>query len=307
MKEKMKLSTTTDTFFRLFGYEDGVKALAEIGFDALDMNLITCIYDEEFSDANLEKMCTKLLSAAKESGIYFNQAHAPFPSYRFMADKEKMDEYNSKVYPKLINSIKAAAMLGAEQIVVHPIDVPDKRIQKEFNIEFYNKLVPVCKEYNIKVALENMWGHSQVDNSKIVANVCSHGRDLAEYFDELDPKYFTVCLDIGHCGLVGESADNAIRALGPRLHALHVHDTDHVRDLHTLPYMGKVDWDAVTRALAEVDYDGDFTYEVGGVYLAPYKNDKVLMHKAFELMEVTGRKLISMIYDAANKNGNNCS
>ena len=56
MKEKMKLSTTTDTFFRLFGYEDGVKALAEIGFDALDMNLITCIYDEEFSDANLEKM-----------------------------------------------------------------------------------------------------------------------------------------------------------------------------------------------------------------------------------------------------------
>ncbi len=301
MKEKMKLSTTTDTFFRLFGYEEGIKELADIGFDALDMNLITCIYDEEFSDANLEKTCEKLLSVAKESGIYFNQAHAPFPSYRFMDDKEKMDEYNAKVYPKLINSIKAAGILGAEQIIVHPIDVPDKRIQKEFNLEFYNKLVPYCKEYNIKVALENMWGHSQVDNTRIVPNVCSYGRDLADYFDELDPKYFTVCLDIGHSGLVGEAADNAIRALGPRLHALHVHDTDHVKDLHTLPYMGKIDWDAVTAALAEVDYDGDFTYEVGGVYLIHYKNDKVLMRKAFELMEVTGRKLISMIYAAAEK------
>lgn len=299
MKSNMKLSTTTDRFFDLFGYEEGIRTLAEIGFDALDMNLITCIYNEEFSDANLEKTCSKLRGIAKENGICFNQAHAPFPSYKFMDDKAKMDEYNTKVYPKLINSIKAAAMLGAEQIVVHPTSVPDKSIQKEFNLEFYNKLVPVCKEYNIKVALENMWGHSQVAPERIIANVCSFGRDLADYFDALDPKYFTVCLDIGHCGLVGESADNAIRALGPRLHALHVHDTDHVRDLHTLPYMGKIDWDAVTRALAQVDYDGDFTYEVGGVYLAPYKNDKVLMRKAFELMEVTGRKLISMIYDAA--------
>lgn len=306
MKEKMKLSTTTDKFFELFGYEEGIRTLADIGFDALDMNLITCIYNEEFSDPNLEKTCAKLLSVAKECGICFNQAHAPFPTYRFLDDKAKMEEYNTKVYPKLINSIKAAGILGAQQIVVHPIDVPDKRIQKEFNLEFYNRLEPYCKEYSIKIALENMWGHSQVDHSKIIPNVCSYGRDLADYCNALDPRYFTICLDIGHCGLVGQSADNAIREIGSGLHALHVHDTDHVRDLHTLPYFGKIDWDAVTKALAEVDYDGDFTYEVGGTYLVHYTNDKVLMRKAFELMEVTGRKLISMIYDAAEKiNGNN--
>ncbi|MBR5308943.1 MAG: sugar phosphate isomerase/epimerase [Clostridia bacterium] len=298
MKKNMKLSTTTEPFFQLFGYEEGIRTLAEIGYDALDMNLITCIYNDEFSDSNLEATCAMLLKTAKECGIYFNQAHAPFPSYRFMADKEKMDEYNEKVYPKLINSIKAAGILGAEQIIVHPIDVPDKSIQKEFNLEFYNKLVPYCREYNIKVALENMWGHSQVDTNKIVPNVCSLGRDLGDYYDALDPKYFTVCLDVGHCGLVGESADNAIRALGSRLHALHVHDNDHVRDLHTIPYMGRMDWDAITKALADVDYDGDFTYEVCGAYTNPYKNDKILMRKAFELMEVTGRNLISKIYEA---------
>ena len=154
-------------------------------------------------------------------------------------------------------------------------------------------------EYGVKIALENMWGHSQVDSAKIVPNVCSYGRDLADYYDALDPKYFTVCLDIGHCGLVGQSADNAIRELGhSRLHALHVHDTDHVLDLHTLPFQGKINWETVCKALAEIDYDGDFTYEVGGTYLAHYKNDKILMRKAFELMEVTGRKLISMIEEA---------
>lgn len=297
MKTQMKLSTTTEAFFRLFGYSDGIKELAQIGFDALDMNLTTCIYDEDFSDENLESTCKMLLDTAKENGIYFNQAHAPYPSYRFFEDKEKMREQNEKIYHRLVNSIKAAGILGAEQIIVHPINVTDKRIQKEFNLEFYNSLIPYCKEYGVKVALENMWGHSQIDSSRIIANVCSFGCDLAEYYDELDPKYFTVCLDLGHCTLVGETPENAIRTLGSRLHALHVHDNDTVKDIHTLPYMGKTDWDAVTKALRDVNYNGDFTFEVGGAYLTHYKKDKVLMRKAFELMEVTGRKLISMIYE----------
>ena len=297
----MILSTTTDKFFCLFGYEQGIAKLAEIGFDALDMNLITCIFDDEFSEENYEKTCDMLLSEARKNGIYFNQAHAPFPSYRFLDDKAKMDEYNTKVYPHLVRSIKSAAILGAKQIVVHPIDVPDKSIQKEFNIDFYNRIGVVAKEYGIKIALENMWGHSQVDHARIIPNVCSYGRDLAEYYDALDPAIFTVCLDLGHCGLVGESADNAIYALGSRLHALHVHDNDHVRDLHTLPFQGKMDWSAICRALAKVNYDGDFTYEVGGAYLTHYKNDEALMESAFRLMEVTGRRLISMIREAKDE------
>lgn len=298
MKERMILSTTTEHCFALFGLEDGVKMLAEVGFDALDMNFCNMIDTEAFSEENYVATCEKLLRTAKECGIYFNQAHAPFPGYMFYPEQERRDAYIQKMHPKVIRSIRAAGLLGAEQIIVHPLACPDLDKQKEYNIAYYNSLLPYAKEAGIKIALENMWGVSQVNRQQIMANVCSFGRDLAEYYEALDPEWFTVCLDIGHCGLVGESADNAIRALGSRLHALHVHDTDHVRDLHTIPYMGKVDWDAVTAALAEVDYDGDFTYEVGGTFLAPYKEDKVLMRKAFELMEVTGRKLISMIYAA---------
>lgn len=298
MKERMVLSTTTEDCFPLFGMEDGVKMLAEVGFDALDMNFCSMIDAEEFSEENYAVTCEKLLRTAKECGVYFNQAHAPFPGYMFYPEQARRDAYVQKMHPKVVRSIRAAGLLGAEQIIVHPLACPDLDMQKQYNIEYYNSLLPYAKEAGIKIALENMWGVSQVNRQQIMANVCSFGRDLAEYCDALDPRYFTVCLDIGHCGLVGESADNAIRALGSRLHALHVHDNDHIHDFHTIPYMGKVDWNAVTAALAEVDYDGDFTYEVGGTFLAPYKNDKVLMRKAFELMEVTGRKLISMIYTA---------
>jgi sugar phosphate isomerase/epimerase len=45
------------------------------------------------------------------------------------------------------------------------------------------------------------------------------------------------------------------------LHALHVHDNDYIDDRHTLPGLGRMDWEEIMKALAEIDYDGDFTYE----------------------------------------------
>ena len=294
----MKLSTTIpDQFYATFGIEKSIEVLAEIGFDALDMNLIGTIFREEFSDDRLEATCLSLRRLAESCGVSFNQAHAPFPSFIFKSrGNETPGAYNARVKPKILSAIRAAGILGAGQIVVHPISVPDKREQKQFNLDYYNSLAPTAKEYGVKIALENMWGTSRTDPGKIVANVCSLSYDLADYFDALDPSVFTVCLDVGHSGLVGETAEDAIRVLGhDRLHALHVHDNDHLRDLHTIPYLGKLNWENVTKALADIRYDGDFTFEVCGTYCAPFEGKPDLLRKSFELVELVGRDLISRI------------
>lgn len=291
----MEISTSTSRLFETFGYKEGVKIAAEIGFDALDLNLIKPIYADEFSDENLEDTCKMLKEEAVKNGIYFNQAHAPFPSYILRDNKEKMDEYNNKVRPKLINAIKAAGLVGAKQIIVHPIDCTwvDGVEHKKFNIDFYNALIPYCKKYNIKIALENIWEYANIKGELtriIIPNVS--GKDLAEYYDALDPEYFAVCLDIGHCDLVGEKAEDVIVALGhDRLHALHVHDNDGKADLHTLPYLGTFDWDAIMGALKKIDYDGVLTFEVGGPLLDAYVDKPVLMKKAYELLAMTGKFL----------------
>ena len=57
-------------------------------------------------------------------------------------------------------------------------------------------------------------------------------------------------------------AANLLIAYGSkRLKALHVHDTDLLADLHTLPYWGKIDYSKVTIALKEIGYTGDITLE----------------------------------------------
>jgi sugar phosphate isomerase/epimerase len=140
-----------------------------------------------------------------------------------------------------------------------------------------------------------MWKHAEINGELtqvIVPNVCSFGKYLAEYYGALDSKYFAVCLDVGHCVLVGEKAEDAILELGhDRLHSLHVHDNDGKQDLHTFPYLGTLDWDAIMGALKKIDYSGVLTFEVGGPLLVAYANKPELLKKVYELLAVTGKTL----------------
>ena len=76
------------------------------------------------------------------------------------------------------------------------------------------------------------------------------------------------------------------------LGSLHVQDTDFLGDRHTLPYMGKQDWDAICRALADIGYRGDFSFELPK-YLAAYPDE--LLPAALEFAAATGRYLIEKI------------
>lgn len=279
----MKISTQTCVLANLFGDKKTIELLAEIGYDCIDYSMFGSKTESPLFGDDFEKYVLELKHVADESGICFNQTHAPFPSY-----KAGNEEYNEKTLPQIIRSIIITSILGAKHVIVHPTALREN--QKEFNINFFNNLIPTCKEYNVVVALENMFGSNQ-NNGQIIANVCSTGKDFCEYLDELDPRYFTACLDTGHAGLVGETAENMIKVLGhDRLKALHVHDNNHLRDIHTLPFTQSLNWQAVTGALKEIEYTGDFTFEADN-FLRGFPEELVV--SASKFMLETGRYLAS--------------
>lgn len=287
----MVLSTCTGLLFDIYGYQKGIELAAQMGFDALDLSLWSAIDRPEFSETELEKTCAMLKRIAYENGIYFNQAHAPYPSRSLMnGTKEEQDAYNKAIQPRLLRAIRAAALVGAKQIIVHPVEHPDKSLQKEYNIKLYQELEPAAREYGVKIALENMWGYD-FELKKIIPNVCSIGKELGEYYDELNPEHFVVCLDLGHSTLVGQETQDAIYELGSRLHALHVHDNDYINDSHAYPYQGNIDWDAVMKALADVDYQGDFTFEVENMKV--YRNEPDVLAESYRFLAAVGRNLIA--------------
>lgn len=281
----MILSTQTDVTARVFGLPKAVEMIADAGFDAIDLSMFeddlnAWLYGDDYKEG------IKLaVDIAKSKGVFFNQAHAPFPSYR-VGD----EAYNRKIRPMLIRSIEIAGMAGVKNIVVHPVVFPER--QKENNIKMYNELLPYAKEAGVKIAVENMWGHDYRRNA-IVPNVCSVASELADYYDALDPEWFTVCLDIGHIGLVGEYEAPFIKTLGhDRLTCLHVHDNDYLHDSHVCPLTMKLPWEDICNALGDIDYVGDLTLEADNtIKYLPYE----MIPSGLKFMHDAGRYLISLI------------
>jgi len=286
----MILSTQSHNLCERFGDDSFVSMLAAAGFDAIDYSMFMLRTDDEHPilTGNYKKIASDLKNVAASCGISFNQAHAPFPSYL-----ESDSKFSESMFFKIQRSIEFASILGAKQICVHPVTFPnnDKR-ELEFNIDFYNKLAPTAKDFGIKIGVENMFWRDTMSHT-IRPGACGTSQKMIEMFDELDPACFTCLLDIGHCGLCGEKPDDFIRALGgKRLGALHVHDNDYKKDLHTLPFTCSVNWGDVASALKDIGYSGEFTLEADE-FLNPYPDS--FIPQALEFMCRTGRLLISMI------------
>ena len=285
----MILSTQTSAAANRFPHETAVQMIAEAGFDAIDLSMFDNESNRWIFEDGFETRVKALLAVAEQSGVFFNQAHAPFPSY--IVGNE---EYNRRIRPMLLRSIEVAGLLGAKNIIVHPVVFPER--QKERNLEMYNELLPTAKRAGVKIALENMWGRDD-RSGIIVPNVCSVAEELADYADGLDPEWFTVCLDIGHVGLVREYEAPFIRTLGAkRLTCVHIHDNDYIHDTHTCPFTGKLPWNEIAAAFAQIGYTGDITLEADN--FLNHNLPLTLYPAGLRFMAAAGRELIRMIEEA---------
>ena len=252
----MLYSTTLDVLATNFGREKGIEIIADAGFPCIDFSMFRDL-DFAFTD-DWKENTLKFKKIADSRGVIFNQAHAPFGG-----GWEKYTKETAPMFPRLF---EVCALLGIKNIIVHPVQkVPYLGREEEMfeiNMDFYSSLAPYAKNCGIKIAIENMWQNRPVTNY-ICDCVCADPRELNRYYDSLnDPEAFTVCLDLGHVALCGREPQDAIRTIGhDRLGCLHVHDVDYVKDLHTLPGSARINWDAVCKALADVDYCGEFTLE----------------------------------------------
>jgi sugar phosphate isomerase/epimerase len=292
----MLLSTTTCLLDVKFGYKRAIEIIAKAGFDAVDISMTSLEKDNFFfANDNYMEKAKELLEVANKNNIVFNQAHAYYPTSFLEEEKTKEAFVNVK------KGIEIAGFLGAKVIVVHPmqhlhyVDKNNSEILKQMNYEFYSSLMPLAEKNNIIIATENMW---QINYSTkiIIDSVCSRGPEFCEYVDMIKSPNFGACLDIGHCGLVGQKAEDIIRQLGSeRLVALHIHDNNGKSDSHVEPLSalaGDVNWEEVTKALAEIGFKGDFTFESENLF--KYINEETVDAAAKYLHDI-GRMLIRKI------------
>ncbi len=263
----MKVSANIKMLHNRMSEAKAVEFFAKCGFTAVDMTM------EDMWQADSPKMQPNYAEYAKElkrvadgCGIVFNQSHAPMHS-------SYIDEAKTqKVFELIKHSIETASIMGVENIIVHPkqhLEYPEFKDElRTQNIEFYNKLLPLCDEYNINMLTENMWRNK--GSNAIVDSVCAPADEFCDYVDMMNHPRFGACLDIGHTYLVHRDIPEMIRSLDHRIWGLHVHDVARDNDLHTIPFTGAINnWEEIMAALGKVGYKGDITFEIKALNQIP--------------------------------------
>lgn len=272
-------------------HAEAIQFMAKMGYDAYDMSFDPMQYKEEcpWNQDDFREYAMKLKKIADEAGIVCNQAHAP------MNGKCGVEEFDATFMPMVIRSIEAAAILGAKIIIVHPVQclpyAENAEVLKEMNLKFYKSLIPYCEKFGIKVAAENMWQWNRFTR-QCIHSTCSRAEEFCDYIDSIGSEWIVACLDIGHVVLVSEDIPRMIKMLGNRLEALHIHDNDYKDDMHAFPFFHQINFEQMTKALTEIGYKGDFTFEIGGIYR---KLPKETWESATKLLIDSGRYLMKQI------------
>ena len=153
------------------------------------------------------------------------------------------------------------------------------------NAAFFKRLEPFARKANVKIALENLWNwDNEKDCAKIVA--CSGHEDFRRHLDLLPADVFVGCVDTSHAGMKGleTSAVQIIDALGERLGAMHLSDSDYRFDQHWLPFTMGYNFEDILAALKRNGYRGDITFEA----------DKFVNRFPLELLPALARQMAAI-------------
>lgn len=302
----MKISVQTKGALDVMGVDAGMKAIAEAGFEAVDLDLdtglgyeeiLSCKESERYRDENIYPYLDAVKAAAQRYGVEIGQAHAPAPAYIKISTEatEMMHGYIRK-------SVELCGYVGCTRLVVHPMFDGSARFPKftkeeeyRMNIDFYSSLIPLLKEHDVICCLENMWTEDW-QTKKAYVGACSEVNEVISYIDELndiaDEKRFGFCLDVGHLLMLGQDPCYWMEMLGSRLEALHIHDNDGVHDDHTLPYLGCGNWDRFIHGLRKTGYRGNLSFEA-----CPFNGafPKELNCAALNLMGAVGKYFVGRV------------
>ena len=249
---------------------DSISMCRECGFEVIDLNFCNANRPEsELRADDWERQIDRIGNHAAKLGVTFSQSHPPYDSNLWRADRPMTDEDRAFYYEGVRRSLYASGQLGVKWCVVHAqTDVLDNECSFDQNLrrnlEFYAPLVEWAKQYGTGIAIENM---AEFNPEKTRMRFTATVEEQIAIIDALNDPSVGGCWDFGHAQMVYRDQVPALRKLGHRLKATHVQESTDTDDNHYIPFIRNyTPWERIMPLLKEIDYQGDFTYEIHGFF-----------------------------------------
>ncbi len=239
----------------LRGIEETAALCRDAGFFYLD-------YSPDYTVDDWEAKAHRDREILDKAGLRVEQTHAPMNRYR---------KYNPELFPIYYERLfRASDIVGAKYVVVHADEycTTDHYDEQEIQDFAYDYLAPHV-EYAVKcgmsVAIENLFEDSvrhcpQIDGkSRFTARIW----ELKGIIERFNTPSVGLCWDFGHakCAFGNSGMLDAFRQVSQYLLCTHVHDNYYERDLHLMPFLGDIDWEAHMAHMKEIGYAGKLSFE----------------------------------------------
>jgi L-ribulose-5-phosphate 3-epimerase len=193
------------------------------------------------------------LDAAHKAGIELHSViyggwGAPFSS----PDPAKIDEGLKATE----GALRTAKAVGADAVLLVPAVVNQEATEEQAyqrSQEHIRKLIPLCEELAVVLAIEPVWNNFLLNDPK----------RFAKYVDEFQSPWIRAYFDVGNVVKYG-NPEEWIRTLGKLTVKIHLKDFKRATGQFVALREGDVNWPEVHRALMEVGYRGYMTAELGG-------------------------------------------
>jgi hexulose-6-phosphate isomerase len=222
--------------------------LKEIGYDGVELD----------SPGGQDKKAA--LAASKSTGL---PIHGVVDSIHWRTRLSDPDEaVREKALQGLLTAMRESKEVGGTSVLLVPAVVDDKTTHDQAwqrSIEQIRKALPLAKELNIHILIENVWNQFLYDPK---GSNQQDAKLLCDYLDEIDSPFVGSYFDIGNHQKFGKPAE-WIRQLGKRIVKLDCKDWG-VKGGFGKIGEGDVAWADVRAALREIRYEGWATAEVSG-------------------------------------------
>ncbi len=265
-------------------YDDAIVRIARLGFKAIEL----IAWDRATLDAYYTPQTIRhLRDLIASEGLVLSEFVSTPPGMA-SPDKHMRDaavdhfkrqvEVGAELGAPLINSVSAYPFdIRAPHITVLPhvqlfqVDYPPGLDWQQNWLDYVDvirRCCVICEDAGVKYALEPH-PHRYMANAAGMLRLIEHVQSPA----------LGMNLDPSHLFPVGELPNAVVYQLGQRILHCHFSDNDGLTNVHWRPGKGKIDWEALMRALKEVGFDGVISIELEDV--PGVSRGRAAMHGAY--------------------------
>ena len=228
----------------------------DAGFAYLD-------YSPNYTAEDWEARAHRDREILDRAGLKVEQTHAPMNRYR---------QYDPTLFPTYYDNLfRASEIVGAKYVVVHAdeyrtTDHYDEQEIQDYAYDYLAPRVEFAEKHGMAVAIENLF-EDRVPHCPQIggkSRFTSRVGELKGLIERFNTPSVGLCWDFGHakCAFGNEGMLDALRQVSRYLLCTHVHDNYYGRDLHLMPFLGDIDWEAHMAHLKEIGYAGKLSFEL---------------------------------------------